>query len=104
MYATVILVAIAWFLAGWFARARLAVRRGESTARAEREAAIRACAKRHMDACIVYQRDQVQEWTGDLEKELRALRKMQERDAKEAEKASEKVHRRRAKEDEGQDP
>jgi hypothetical protein len=58
----------------WALRARLAVKRGESTARAEREAAIKACAKRHKDACAVYQHDRVEEWTGGLEREqLREL-------------------------------
>ena len=90
--------------AGWYFRGRLAVRRGESTARAEREAAIRACAKRHRDACAVFQMKQVDDWTGDLEVELKELRKMRQREAKDAEKAAEKVHRKRAKEDEGQDP
>jgi hypothetical protein len=99
MYLLVVAVAAAWFWAGWYFRARLAVRRGESTARAEREAAIRACAKRHQEACIVYQQDQVQEWTGDLEHELKALRKEREKEAaKDAGKSG--AHRKRAKPDE----
>lgn len=56
-------------LIGWWVRARLAIRRGETTARAEREAAILACAKRHKGGCLVYQQDRVREWTGELERE-----------------------------------
>ena len=97
-YAIILVMCAAWFVAGWYLRARRAVRRGESTARAEREAAIKACARRHKEACIVYQQDRVHEWTGELE--ARQLRKTEAKQAKDAEK----VHRRRAREDEGQDP
>ena len=94
MYILVICVAVAWFSAGWYFRGRLAMCRGETTARAEREAAIKACARRHKEACIVYQQDRVQEWTGELE--ARQLRK--------AEAKQEKANRKRARENEGQDP
>ena len=106
-YTVTLLLCVLWGLSGWYFRARLAVRRGESTARAEREAAIRACARRHRDACAVFQMKQVDDWTQDLEKELRALHSRQERDAKDAAKAvakeAAKVHRRRAREDEDHD-
>ena len=80
----IVLVAAA-FCGGWYLRALRAVKRGESTARAEREAAIKACSKRHKDACAVYQMDKVQDWTGELERsQLRKLDREQQRAKRDA--------------------